>query len=395
MNTAARSDVLVVGAGLAGLRVAEHVRDLGHTGRITMVGEEIHLPYDRPPLSKQLLTGAWQAHQLSLRAPADFEALGVELVPGQRVCALRTGEVETTDGTVWSADSIVLATGVIARRLPGQPESALSLRTIDDAHRLRAAMEQARSLLVVGSGFVGAEVASSALKRGMAVTVLESAATPFARTLGAGVGDICARLMREAGVDLRTNAQVTGFSDPSSDATEIHLADGTSIGADVTVVGIGGVPDVGWLARPGLDLADGIRCDGSGRVLGLTDVWAVGDVAAWQDDTGTFRRREHWTSATVQASVVAHSIMEVLPPTDKPPYVWSDQFGIKIQVVGHTDDADHVVPLEGEALSGGQIRGSVIGYVRDDQLAGLVGFGAARELGRLRPTLTRPMSHSR
>jgi len=203
--------VLVVGAGLGGLRTVEQLRSAGFQGRISLVGDEQHAPYDRPPLSKQVLTGEWAPERTTLRSVEGLDDLGVRTHLGMRAVALRPGEVELADGASLHADAIVVATGLAARTLPGQPAGVHTLRTLDDALALRAALERAGSLLVVGGGFIGAEVASSARTRGLAVTVLEALPVPSARALGEELGALTGRLMTEAGVDLRTDVRIDGF----------------------------------------------------------------------------------------------------------------------------------------------------------------------------------------
>ncbi|MCW0213147.1 MAG: FAD-dependent oxidoreductase [Pseudonocardia sp.] len=375
--------VLVVGAGLGGLRTVEQLRQVGYEGRISLVGAEPHPPYDRPPLSKQLLAGTWEPEKVALRDEASLEDLGVRMHLGLRAVALRPGEVELADGSLLTADAIVLATGVEARTLPGQPEDVFVLRTLDDALALRAALEKAGSLLVVGAGFIGAEVASTALDRGVAVTVLEAAPVPLSRGLGDEVGTICARLIREAGVDLRTGTALARFVD----AHTVELADGSTVSADVVVVGIGGRPDLQWLADTGLDLTDGVPCDARGRVEGLGGVWAVGDMSSWSDADGSRHRFEHWTSTGDQAAIVARDITGAEAPQPSVPYFWSDQFGLKIQLIGRPDRADSVFPLHGEGLAGGPVKGTVVGYLAGDTLVAVAGFGAARYVVRYRAQL--------
>lgn len=374
--------VLVVGAGLGGIRTVEQLRQAGYEGRISLVGAEPHPPYDRPPLSKQLLAGEWEPERVALKDDAALEDLGIRLYLGLPAVALRPGEVELADGSVLAADAIVLATGVVARRLPGQPDSVHTLRTLDDALALRAELETAESLVVVGAGFIGAEVAGTAAAKGVAVTVLEAAPVPLARGLGEEVGRLAGRLITEGGVELRLGARITGFVDGG-----VELADGTRVAADVVVVGIGGVPDLEWLADTGLDLSDGVPCDARGRVVGLDGVWALGDAAAWEGPDGARHRHEHWTSTSDQATVVARAITGTEAPPETVPYVWSDQFGLKIQVIGEPAAADAVEQLLGEGLDGGPIKGTVVGYFADDRLVAVAGFGAARYVVRYRALL--------
>ena len=382
--TAQHEHVLVVGAGLGGLRTIEQLRASGFQGRISLAGAEVHPPYDRPPLSKQLLTGDWEAERLVLRTEEGLDELGVRTHLGLRAVALRPGEVELSDGASLYGDAIVLATGLVARSLPGQPAGVHTLRTLDDALALRTELEKAASMLVVGAGFIGAEVASSAHGRGVVTTVLEAAGGPAERALGPEVARVAARLFTEAGVELRTGVTITGFTDPGDGGVAVELAGGEQVTADIGLVGIGGRPDLGWLASTGLDTTTGLLCDASGRVDGLDGVWAVGDIASWAGPDGVRHRHEHWTSAGDQAAVVARDILGAEPPPPAVPYFWSDQFGLKIQLIGRPETADSVVPLHGSGFDDGPVRGTVAGYLAGDRLVAVVGFGAARFIARYR-----------
>jgi NADPH-dependent 2,4-dienoyl-CoA reductase/sulfur reductase-like enzyme len=377
------SHVVVVGAGLGGLRTVKFLRAEGFSGRISLVGDEVHEPYDRPPLSKQILNGAWQPEQAFLRNPAALEELDVALRLGTRAVALRGTTVELADGTAVAGDAVVLATGVVARTLPGQPAGVVTLRTLDDALALRDALDSIRSLIVVGAGFIGAEVACAARRKGVDVTVLEAAPVPVERALGRRVGELAARLLTEAGVDLRCDARIARLVDEHT----IELADGQTLTADLVLVGVGAVPDLGWLADAGLQIDEGVNCDDEGRAVGADGVWAVGDMSAWLDPvTGRHRRSEHWTTTVDQAAKVAASILGAEHGLATLPYVWSDQFDMKIQMVGRTgtQDADEVVALHGEGLDGGPVKGTVVGYFAGDTLVGVASFGAPAKLVRYR-----------
>jgi NADPH-dependent 2,4-dienoyl-CoA reductase/sulfur reductase-like enzyme len=381
--------VLVIGAGLGGLRTAEQLRSAGYQGRISLVGDEARAPYDRPPLSKQVLSGAWEPERIVLSTVEALTELGVRTHLGLRAVSLRPGVVELSDGSALHGDAVVVATGLSARTLPGQPGRVHTLRTLEDSLALRATLERVESLLVVGGGFIGAEVASTAHTRGIRVTVLEALDVPSSRALGAELGAVAGRLMTEAGIDLRTGVSITGFVEGDGPtAVEAELADGSRVGADAAVVGVGGVPRLDWLDGSGIDEADragGLPCGPTGRVEGLASTWAVGDVALWEDvHLGGRHRHEHWTSAGDQAAVVARDILGADPPPPTVPYFWSDQFGLKIQLVGRPEPADSVLALHGEGLTGGDIRGTVAGYLAGDRLVAVAGFGAARRVARYR-----------
>jgi NADPH-dependent 2,4-dienoyl-CoA reductase/sulfur reductase-like enzyme len=393
--------VVIVGAGLGGLRTAQQLRSAGLQGRISLVGAESRLPYDRPPLSKQLLTGEWGPERTGLADPDTFDELGVRTHLGNPAVALRPGdqdhELELADGAALHGDAVVIATGLVARELPDQPAQVHTLRTLDDALALRSTLETAASLLVVGAGFIGAEVASSARTRGVAVTVLEALDVPAAHALGPQLGPLAGRLLTDGGVELHTGAKITRFAD-APEGVSVELADGRQIAADAAVVGIGGVPRLDWLAGTGLDTTRGLTCGPTGRVHGLDGVWAVGDVANWDDPaTGRTHRHEHWTSAGDQAAVVARDVLGAPAPPAAVPYCWSDQFGLKIQILGRPELGDEVVPLHGAGLDSGPVRGTVGAYVAGDRVVAVAGFGAARLVARYRPLVAAgsPVSEAR
>ncbi len=380
--------VLVIGAGLAGVRTAEQLRAAGFQGRVSLVGAERHVPYDRPPLSKQILSGEWEPGRAVLRSLDQLEDLGVRAHLGLAAVALQPGEVELSDGSTLYGDAVVIATGLVARTLPGQPAGVHTLRTLEDALALRATLDRIDSLLIVGAGFIGAEVATAARARDIAVTVLEAQRTPTAAALGTEVGALVGRLFDEAGVDLRVGVQLSGFAE-APDRVAIRLADGTRVEADAALVGIGAAPRLSWLGsppRPSYDPGPGLRCDVRGRVHGWDGVWAVGDVAVWDDPGGgAALRHEHWTSAGDQAAVVARDILGAAPAPATVPYFWSDQFGLKIQLLGRAERADTVLALHGKGLDGGPVRGTVAGYLAENRLVAVVGFGSARLVARYRP----------
>ena len=379
--------VLVVGAGLAGVRTAEQLRSAGHQGRISLVGAEAHLPYDRPPLSKQILTGEWEPERALLCTSERLADLGVRAHLGVAAVALRPGEVELADSSTLHGDVVVIATGMVARRFPDQPAGARTLRTLTDALELRADLDRIGSLLVIGAGFIGAEVATAARARGIAVTALEAAPQPAAGALGRPVGALVGRLFAEAGADLRTGTTLHRLA-PAGDRVRAELADGGAVEADTALVGIGAIPRLDWVTGPDddpLDPATELRCDARGRVHGWARTWAAGDVAVWDDPaTGIGRRHEHWTSAGDQAAVVARDILGAPPPPPTVPYFWSDQFGLKLQLIGRPERGEELLPLHGDGLAGGPVRGTVAGYLTGGRLVAVVGFGAVRQVVRYR-----------
>lgn len=389
--------VLVIGAGLGGVRTVEQLRTAGYPGRISLVGAEPHVPYDRPPLSKQILTGAWEPGRAILRTLDQLEDLGVRAHLGLAATTLRFGapgargpvpiEVELADGATLFGDAVVIATGLAARRLPDQPDAVHSLRTLEDALALRDRLERIDSLLIVGAGFIGAEVASAARGRGVAVTVIEAQPAPAVGALGPRVGALVSRMFTEAGVDLRLGQAPTGF-DEAAPGVALRTDDGARHHADAGLVAIGGVARLDWLNSappPTAGLAGGLPCGRTGRVHGWDRVWAVGDVAVWDDPVdGVARRHEHWSTAGDQAAVVARDLLGATPSRTTPPYFWSDQFGLKIQLIGRGGPDATVLPLHGDGLDGGAVRGTVAGYLAGDRLIGVVGFGAPRLVARYR-----------
>ncbi|HEX4101809.1 MAG TPA: FAD-dependent oxidoreductase [Pseudonocardiaceae bacterium] len=378
------SHVVVVGAGLGGLRTVESLRASGFSGRISLVGDEVHEPYDRPPLSKQILAGTWPEERATLHR-GELADLGASLYLGRSAIGLDDESVELDDGARLRYDTLVVATGVRARRLPGQPDhpELHVLRTLEDCRALRGSISRARSLLVVGAGFIGAEVAATARMAGLEVTMLEALPVPFARVLGDQMGQLCARLQGDNGVTVRCGVRLDGFLLNGDGGIAAQLADGNVVRADCGVVGVGTVIDAGWLTGLGLPTEGGLLCDATGLVEGTGNVYGVGDIAAWRHPTfGDRPRIEHWTSATEQAAVVAQHIAgaEVTRAADAVPYFWSDQYGLTLQLIGRCDLATSVEVLHDP----GVIKGTVAGYFADGALVAVLAFHAPRLLNRYR-----------
>jgi 3-phenylpropionate/trans-cinnamate dioxygenase ferredoxin reductase subunit len=328
--------VLVAGAGLAGSRTAETLRALGFDGRIGLAGDEPEHPYERPMLSKELLAGS--RDDASLRPPGHWESLGIELRLGEAVTGVDPSARSARVGTErldW--ESLVVATGARARMLPGPP-GVHALRTLSDARAIRAAVDETTRVVVVGAGFIGAETASTLLPRAASVTIVEPLPAPLARVLGPEVGRILANRYRSWGVDLRLGVGVTSFTGDRAVAG-VRLDDGSAVPADLVVVGIGAVP-----VSP---LGGAVEVDEHGRSA-FDGVYACGDVASWfRPSAGRRLRVEHWTSAAGQARAVASSIAGEPEPYDEAPYFWSDQFGLRLQHVGHAEEW-HAVVLDGD-----------------------------------------------
>ncbi|UIX35270.1 NAD(P)/FAD-dependent oxidoreductase [Streptomyces sp. GQFP] len=329
--------MLIVGASVAGVRTLQALRREGFDSPITMIGEERHHPYDKPPLSKQMLQ-AGADRPVPLVAAEKFAALDVDLRLNTRATALDAQRrlVTTAAGDHLEFTHLVIATGVIPRTLPGieTPAGVYTIRSADDAAALRAELDHARRVVVVGAGFIGAEFASSAAARGADVVVVETQTTPMAHLLGAEVGAQLARLHAANGVTLHSGVQVTGLLGTPR-VTGVALADGRVLLADLVVVGIGTVPATDWLRSSGLPVSNGVDCDERLRVPGTQGIYAAGDVACrFHPRYGLPLRIEHWTNANEHGEIVAADVVGGPPPRQRLPYIWSDQYGRRIQIVG-------------------------------------------------------------
>jgi 3-phenylpropionate/trans-cinnamate dioxygenase ferredoxin reductase component len=380
--------VVVVGASLGGLRTAQSLRSVGFDGRITLIGDEHHKPYDRPPLSKQVLAGEWGTGQVSLAEDTELDKLQIDLRLGVRVTDLDvpSHSVGLHGGERVQYDALVIATGASPRMIPGTPNlrGIHVLRTLEHCLDIRAALERASSVVVVGAGFIGAEVAAVSRKRGLEVTVLEALPVPLSRGLGPTLGPVIAGIHADHGVDLRTGAGVAGFE--GGDRVErVVLADGSTVAADVVVVGIGVVPNTQWLEGSGIQLRDGVVCDSFCQSVSAPNIYAVGDVARWHNDLFDEEMRiEHWTNGVEQAMAVANNIAGEKAPYTPVPYVWSDQYDSKIQIVGRPTSDDQVeVPL-----GAFDDRKFVALTHRDGRLTGAVGLDEPRKLMRFKRLLT-------
>jgi len=361
------------------VRVLEGLRRRGYGGEIVLLGAEAHAPYDRPPLSKSVLAGR---SPFWLVPPDRLAELGVRARLGVAAAALEPGgrTVVLADGERVRGDAVVVATGASARplRVPGG-ESALLLRTLDDALALRAALVPGTRLVVVGAGFLGCEIAATASALGVHVTVLEPLATPLARALPPVLGARIAALHAERGVDLRCASPPVTAVEPG----RVRLPDGGALAADTVVVAIGAEPGTAWLAGSGVLVDDGVVSDAQGRTS-VPGVWAAGDVARWHSPRyGRQLRVEHWTSADGQGDAVAAALLGEPPGLPDLPYVWSDQHGLKLQVLGLPDPADrvHVLPDPQRPQR------FLALCARDDTVTGVVALGQPARLAALRGAL--------
>ncbi|MBO4257423.1 NAD(P)/FAD-dependent oxidoreductase [Streptomyces griseorubiginosus] len=379
--------VAVVGASLAGLSAARSLRAQGYDGRLVVIGEEFHRPYDRPPLSKEFLAGTLGEADLGLET--DDEDLGAEWLLGARAVGLdaRDRAVRLADGRELRADGVVIATGAAARTLPGSAGLAgvHTLRTLDDARALRDELARGGRLVVIGGGFIGAEVASTARALGLDVTVVEAAPTPLAGPLGETMGALVSALHADHGVRLLCGVGVKGLGGEKR-VDAVLLEDGRTVPADIVVVGVGARPCVEWLAGSGVDLDNGVKCGADGRTS-LAGVVAVGDCANWYDPrAGLHRRVEHWTGARERPGAAVTTLLAggaVEPGVPRPPYFWSDQYGIKIQFAGHAAGADSVTIEEGAA----EDRNVLAVYRRSGRPVAVLGMNQPRLFTRLRKQL--------
>ncbi len=385
--------IAVIGASLAGLSAAETLRAEGYGGTITLVGAEDQLPYDRPPLSKQVLTGEREPDSTALRTNERYDELDLDLRLGTHASALDPaahevtldGATDAAGGTVLAYDRLIIATGASPRTLPGTPplDGIYTLRTIDDCIALRRKFEVGARVVVVGAGFIGAEVASSARARGLDVTVLEAAPVPLERAVGGEMGRVCAALHTVHGVDLRLGTGVEGF-DGTQRVERVRLADGSTLAADVVVVGVGVAPNVGWLDGSGIAINNGITCDAT-LATSAPDVYAAGDVANWLNPLFSERMRaEHWTNAVEQGRAAALNMLagsKDASPFSSVPYFWSDQYETKIQFVGHARPDDDVRVVHGSVDDDTPSDGRFVAlYGRGGRLVAAIGFNWARHV---------------
>jgi NADPH-dependent 2,4-dienoyl-CoA reductase/sulfur reductase-like enzyme len=389
--------IAIIGASLAGLSAARALRAKGFDGRLIVVGDETRRPYDRPPLSKEFLAGDMTEADLALEA--DDDDLQADWLLGCAAARLDThsGAVELADGTRVEADGMVIATGSRARRWPGCESLAgvHVIRTIDDAIALRADLAPGARLVVIGAGFIGAEVASTARKLGLDVTVVEAAPTPLQVQLGSRLGAVVAAAHIANGTKLICGVGVSGLTGEHralrttgvpDRVTGVDLVDGRHLPADVVVVGIGGVPNIEWLEGSGLMLGNGVLCGSNGQTA-IPNVVAVGDCAAWHDaTTGAAHRVEHWTGALERPAIAVATLLAGGVDQDAPvkaPYFWSDQYGSRIQFAGIARPDDEITIEEGSCDD----QCFLATYRRDGRLVAVLGVDQPRLFTRWRRQL--------
>lgn len=342
------SRVVIVGASVGGLKTAQALRSEGFGGEIVLIDQEQQPTYDKPPLSKKFLTGEAARHEIELLSEDETRALGARTVFGLSAASLDPGARAVTleDGTTISYDTLVIATGSRARRSPwGEGEHIHLLRTSADADRLRSELARTRHLVVIGAGFIGAEAASTAIKAGMRVSMIDPFPAPMSRVLNHQVGEIFSRKYAQEGVAEFFGRTVEGI-EQTEGGVRVVLDGGEVIEADAALVGIGATANTEWLEGSELEIDNGVVCDSGLHAMGHPEILAVGDVARWASALrSSSLRLEHWTNAVDQARTVAHNIVHPDDPVDyeTTEYVWSDQYDWKIQVVGRTGSDDVVI----------------------------------------------------
>ncbi|MEW1931329.1 FAD-dependent oxidoreductase [Rhodococcus sp. NPDC079359] len=371
--------IVIVGAGLAGIRTAEHCRRAGFDGELVLIGDEPHLPYDRPPLSKKVLRG--DALDSTLEPEQFFADNRIDLRLGTSVSGLdtETRTITLQDGSSIGYDNLVIATGLRPRRLRGLADLAgvHVLRSMDDCVGIRAELNDARAALVVGGGFIGCEVAASLRDLGHDVTLVEPQNTVLESVLGTVIGGLVQRLHTERGVKVLTGVGVDSWIGGDRVQGAV-LSDESSVTADIVVVGIGSTPATDWLRGSGLTVSDGIEADGTGRTSS-PHVWAVGDVASW-DLPGVSHRAEHWSNVLDQVKLMVPSLLgaEVAAGTPGVPYFWSDQYDMKIQALGTPSALDRVTVVEDDG------RKFLAYYDRGGRLTAVVGAGMGGKVMKMR-----------
>jgi len=368
------STVVIVGASVAGVRTAQALRSNNFDGQVVVVGEESAMPYDKPPLSKALLTGQASTDTVALLRDDTVAKARLDLRLGTRASTLDVArrQVALTNGDQLPYDVVVLATGARARPSPWPAPSGVHvLRTLDDAQHIRHDLELGGHLVVVGGGFIGSEVASSARTLGLDVTVVDPLTDPSARAVGPDAGRLLSGLHQRHGTTTRFGTGVEAI-DGERGALQVRLTDGDILPATTVVVGIGAQPNDQWLASSGLEIDDGVVCDEHCRATGTSDVYAAGDLARWLHPRHhELVRIEHWTNATEQAACVAHNITHPDDLRSHQPieYVWSDQYDWKIQIAGRPAVADRS-ELVGDPASGARF--AMVHGDSDDHLCGAV-----------------------
>jgi 3-phenylpropionate/trans-cinnamate dioxygenase ferredoxin reductase subunit len=378
-SSAHTNGIVIVGGGLGAARTAEQLRRAEYTGPITIVSDEVHLPYDRPPLSKEVLRS--EVDEVALKPREWYDEKDVTLRLGSAATGLDTAAQTLTlaDGSVVGYDELVISTGLVPRRIPSFPDldGIRVLRSFDESMALRTHASAAKRVVVVGAGFIGCEVAASLRSLGVDVVLVEPQPQPLAAVLGTRIGELVTRLHRAEGVDVRTGIGVAEVRGEGQVDTVVR-SDGTELAADLVVVGIGSHPATEWLDGSGIEVDNGVLCDEAGRTS-APNVWALGDVASWRDPTGHQARVEHWSNVADQARVVVPAMLgQEVPSAVVVPYFWSDQYDVKIQCLGEPEATDVVHLVEDDG------RKFLAYYERDGVLVGVVGGGLPGKVMKVR-----------
>jgi len=380
---AGKETYVIVGANLCGGRAAETLRQEGFEGRLVLVGAEPERPYERPPLSKEYLRGEEERGKIFLRPPEFYQEQEIELRLGVRAQRLDVKErtVELDGGERLAFDKLLIATGGRVRRLdvPGAAlEGVHYLRTVEDCERIAAELQPGRRAVVVGAGFIGAEVAASARTKGLDVTVMEAAETPLVRALGAEMGRIYAEIHREHGIDFRLECRIERL-EGSRRVERVVMADGEKVECDFVVVGVGIDPETSLVEGTGIATEDGIIVDQYCRT-NVEAVFAAGDVARFFNPLlGERIRVEHWASAPNQGAAAAKCMLGRDELYADVPWFWSDQYDLNMQYVGHARAWDEVV-----------LRGDVPGrkfsafYLKDGRLRATMALNRPRDIAASR-----------
>jgi 3-phenylpropionate/trans-cinnamate dioxygenase ferredoxin reductase subunit len=369
--SSSENGIVIVGGGLAATRTAEQLRKAEYAGPVTIVIDEVHLPYDRPPLSKDVLHA--DLDDVALKPAEFYDENNITLRLGSAAASLDTAARTLTlaDGSVLGYDELVIATGLVPKRIPSFPDldGIRVLRSLDEALALRMHATTARHAVIIGAGFIGCEVAASLRKLGVDVALVEPQPAPLASVLGEQVGNLVTRLHRAEGVDVHTGVGVAEVRGENGHVSTVVLSDGSELAADLVVVGIGSRPATDWLEGSGVEVDNGVICDEAGRTS-APNVWALGDVASWRDATGHQARVEHWSNVAEQARVAVPAILgQEAPEVVVVPYFWSDQYDVKIQCLGEPEATDIVHLVEDDG------RKFLANYERDGVVAGVVGGG--------------------
>ena len=374
--------IVIVGASAAGLSAAQTLRGRGYDGLLTLIGDEQQLPYDRPPLSKQILAGTWTPDKIVLASDAGLDKLDAELLLGRSAVGLDVAErgVVLDVGQRIDFDALIIATGVVPRSLPGAELAGVHLlRTLDDALSLRAHLLGRPRVVVVGAGFLGTEIAAVARGMGLDVTLVDPRPAPMQPQLGDRIGAVVADLHTDHGTSLRCSVGVRRFIAAATRVTGVELTDGSVLDADLVVLAVGASPAVGWLAGSGLPLGDGVQCDAHCRVA--PQIYAAGDVASWYNNHFHTRMRvEHRVNATEQAMAVAGNLLGDNSAYAPVPYFWSDQYDARIQAYGIFPPEAEMTVLQGDLAS----RRFVANYSHHGTVVGVLGWNSPRELRALR-----------